>query len=65
MADIDLPDFDSPSEDNNHVPTNPKMALKSTTGHTGIHITGFKDFLLLPELNRAIADAAFEHPSEV
>jgi ATP-dependent RNA helicase UAP56/SUB2 len=41
------------------------MALKSTTGHTGIHITGFKDFLLLPELNRAIADAAFEHPSEV
>ena len=34
-------------------------------GHSGVHSTGFKDFLLLPELNRAIADAAFEHPSEV
>ena len=31
----------------------------------GIHASGFKDFLLKPELLRAIVDAGFEHPSEV
>jgi ATP-dependent RNA helicase UAP56/SUB2 len=30
-----------------------------------IHSTGFKDFLLKPELVRAIVDCGFEHPSEV
>mmetsp|Transcript_14206 Transcript_14206/g.34033 ORF Transcript_14206/g.34033 Transcript_14206/m.34033 type:complete len:436 (-) Transcript_14206:432-1739(-) len=35
-------------------------------GHyVGIHASGFKDFLLKPELLRAIVDAGFEHPSEV
>ena len=32
---------------------------------SGLHSSGFKDFLLKPEINRAIVDAAFEHPSEV
>lgn len=31
----------------------------------GIHASGFKDFLLKPELLRSIVDAGFEHPSEV
>lgn len=31
----------------------------------GIHSAGFKDFLLKPELLRAIQDCGFEHPSEV
>jgi ATP-dependent RNA helicase UAP56/SUB2 len=35
------------------------------SGYAAIHSTGFKDFLLKPELMRAIADAGFEHPSEV
>lgn len=30
-----------------------------------MHSSGFKDFLLKPELNRAITDCGFEHPSEV
>ena len=30
----------------------------------GIHSSGFKDFLLKPELLRAIQDCGFEHPSE-
>merc|ERR1712190_165040 len=30
-----------------------------------IHASGFKDFLLKPELLRAIVDCGFEHPSEV
>ena len=33
--------------------------------YVGIHSTGFKDFLLKPELSRAIIDCGFEHPSEV
>lgn len=32
---------------------------------TGVHTTGFKDFLLAAELQRAIVDCGFEHPSEV
>lgn len=32
--------------------------------YVGIHSTGFKDFLLKPELVRAITDSGFEHPSE-
>mmetsp|Transcript_245 Transcript_245/g.1009 ORF Transcript_245/g.1009 Transcript_245/m.1009 type:complete len:445 (-) Transcript_245:478-1812(-) len=34
-------------------------------GYVGIHSTGFRDFLLKPELLRAIVDCGFEHPSEV
>ncbi|CAB16225.1 ATP-dependent RNA helicase uap56 [Schizosaccharomyces pombe] len=33
--------------------------------YVGIHSTGFRDFLLKPELLRAITDSGFEHPSEV
>lgn len=38
---------------------------KSGAGYSGIHSSAFKDFLLKPEINRAIVDAAFEHPSEI
>ncbi|KAG8051668.1 hypothetical protein GUJ93_ZPchr0001g29801 [Zizania palustris] len=34
-------------------------------GYVGIHSSGFRDFLLKPELLRAIQDCGFEHPSEV
>jgi ATP-dependent RNA helicase UAP56/SUB2 len=35
-------------------------------GHyVGIHASTFKDFLLKPELLRAVVDCGFEHPSEV
>jgi len=35
-------------------------------GHyVGIHASGFKDFILKPELLRAVIDCGFEHPSEV
>lgn len=33
-------------------------------GYVGIHSTGFRDFLLKPELLRSIVDCGFEHPSE-
>jgi ATP-dependent RNA helicase UAP56/SUB2 len=38
---------------------------KSKKNFSGIHSTGFRDFLLKPELLRAISDLGFEHPSEV
>ena len=43
-----------------------KDANKDATkkGYVGIHSTGFRDFLLKPELLRAIVDCGFEHPSE-
>ena len=33
--------------------------------YVGIHSSGFKDFLLKPELMRAVVDCGFEHPSQV
>merc|ERR1719446_1338006 len=33
--------------------------------YVAIHSSGFRDFLLKPELLRAIVDCGFEHPSEV
>lgn len=31
-------------------------------GYVSIHSSGFRDFLLKPELTRAIVDCGFEHP---
>lgn len=41
-----------------------KGAEKGKGSYVGIHSTGFRDFLLKPELLRAITDCGFEHPSE-
>lgn len=32
--------------------------------YVSIHSSGFRDFLLKPEILRAIVDCGFEHPSE-
>jgi superfamily II DNA/RNA helicase len=40
-----------------------KKGVKGT--YVSIHSSGFRDFLLKPELLRAIIDCGFEHPSEV
>jgi len=45
------------------VPSEAKEVKKGS--YVGIHATGFKDFMLKPELSRAIVDCGFEHPSEV
>ena len=49
---------DSPIEDN------ARPAPPAKSGHTSMHNSTFKDFLLKDELLRAIADFGFEHPSE-
>jgi ATP-dependent RNA helicase UAP56/SUB2 len=59
----DLPDFE-PEDHAEDKEAEDKGAHKTGT-FSGVHISGFRDFLLKPELNRAIQDAGFEHPSEV
>ncbi len=39
-----------------------KKEVKGT--YVSIHSSGFRDFLLRPEILRAIVDCGFEHPSE-
>lgn len=39
-----------------------KKEVKGT--YVSIHSSGFRDFLLKPEILRAISDCGFEHPSE-
>uniref|UniRef100_A0A915CDK2 RNA helicase n=2 Tax=Ascarididae TaxID=6250 RepID=A0A915CDK2_PARUN len=43
--------------------TTAEKKIKGT--YASIHSSGFRDFLLKPELLRAIVDCGFEHPSEV
>ncbi|CAD0097781.1 unnamed protein product [Aureobasidium mustum] len=43
----------------------PAAGAATKGSYVGIHSTGFRDFLLKPELLRAITDCGFEHPSEV
>eukprot|EP00448_Togula_jolla_P011474 CAMPEP_0170601228 /NCGR_PEP_ID=MMETSP0224-20130122/17749_1 /TAXON_ID=285029 /ORGANISM="Togula jolla, Strain CCCM 725" /LENGTH=418 /DNA_ID=CAMNT_0010925993 /DNA_START=77 /DNA_END=1333 /DNA_ORIENTATION=+ len=64
MAEEDLPDFDEGEEQAEKAKdTEEGEAKKGNFG--AIHASGFRDFLLKPELLRAIVDCGFEHPSEV
>jgi ATP-dependent RNA helicase UAP56/SUB2 len=75
LLDYDETD-DTPQTGSKSGAANGSTSLKngSSTGTQGgtirgsyvsIHASGFKDFLLKPELLRAIMDCGFEHPSEV
>ena len=64
MADNeDLLDYEEeePIADGSGDASAPKKGIK---GYSSIHSSGFRDFLLKPELLRAIVDCGFEHPSE-
>jgi ATP-dependent RNA helicase UAP56/SUB2 len=39
-------------------------ATTAKGSYAGVHAQSFEDFLLKPELVRAITDCGFEHPSE-
>jgi len=62
----DLPDFD---EEEHQTETKEEQKDDDKDGKKGnfaaIHASGFRDFLLKPELLRATVDCGFEHPSEV
>jgi len=60
----DLLDYDE-EEAQEQVAETEKPAKKDVKGtYTSIHSSGFRDFLLKPEILRAIVDCGFEHPSE-
>ncbi|KAI3988492.1 hypothetical protein MKX01_026306 [Papaver californicum] len=60
----ELLDYEEDEEkvpDSNSAKATGEVAKK---GYVGMHSSGFRDFLLKPELLRAIVDSGFEHPSE-
>jgi superfamily II DNA/RNA helicase len=67
MADEELLDYEEEEQNENQIGLKAtdagKKDIKGT--YVSIHSSGFKDFLLKPELLRAIMDCGFEHPSEV
>jgi ATP-dependent RNA helicase UAP56/SUB2 len=62
----ELTEYDSNEEDNAGEAAGQKQpeAKKGDDTYVAIHSSGFREFLLKPELLRAIADCGFEHPSE-
>merc|ERR1719194_150211 len=64
----ELPDFDE-AEEQATVETKKEVEdpdeAKKKGGFAAIHASGFRDFLIKPELLRATVECGFEHPSEV
>lgn len=60
LLDYEEEDNDTAAEGAGDAPA--KKDVKGT--YVSIHSSGFRDFLLKPELLRAIVDRGFEHPSE-
>jgi len=62
-AEEELPDFDE--DDNKDDVKEEKDGETKKGSFAAIHASGFRDFLLKPELLRATVECGFEHPSEV
>merc|ERR1712137_525755 len=64
-----IPDYEETSDNEaaaEETSQSAEPAKKDVKGtYVSIHSSGFRDFLLKPELLRAIIDCGFEHPSEV
>uniref|UniRef100_F7IAL9 RNA helicase n=1 Tax=Callithrix jacchus TaxID=9483 RepID=F7IAL9_CALJA len=60
---LDYDEEEEPQAPQESTPAPPKKDIKGS--YVSIHSSGFRDFLLKPELLRAIVDCGFEHPSEV
>jgi ATP-dependent RNA helicase UAP56/SUB2 len=59
-------DFIDYEEDDTVQETKQEDGKDIKKGHyVGMHTSNFRDFILKPELIRAVVDCAFEHPSEV
>ena len=69
MADADINDQDLLDYDEEEQPQQKEAEKKNEKNVKGsyvsIHSSGFRDFLLKPELSKAIVDCGFEHPSQV
>jgi len=66
-ADVDISELAEYESDEENTTAKDKQAAPKKTDDTyaAIHSSGFREFILKPELLRAIADCGFEHPSEV
>jgi len=64
-AEDELPDFDEEETKQDESKGENKDGEAKKGSYAAIHASGFRDFLLKPELLRAIVDCGFEHPSEV
>jgi len=65
LNDNDLLDYDE-DEAQQTTTTEKEVEKKDVKGtYVSVHGAGFRDFLLKPELLKAILDCGFEHPSEV
>lgn len=61
----ELLDYEDDEEPQGVTDATPPPVKKDVKGsYVSIHSSGFRDFLLKPELLRAIVDCGFEHPSE-
>lgn len=78
MANVeeDLLDYEEEQEESTNIVENKAKETNGTVqtidikknvkgAYASIHSSGFRDFLLKPEILRAIIDCGFEHPSEV
>ncbi len=59
----DLLDYDE--DDDAAVNTAASAEGGDKKSHSAVHTSGFRDFLLKPELMKAITDCGFEHLSQV
>jgi ATP-dependent RNA helicase UAP56/SUB2 len=59
------PDADDAAAHNGAAGAKAAKAAAKPTAYVGVHSTSFKDMLLKPELQQAITDCGFEHPSDV
>ncbi|XP_050394539.1 spliceosome RNA helicase Ddx39b isoform X2 [Patella vulgata] len=65
-AENEILDYEDETETVVEAASGDAVAKKDVKGtYVSIHSSGFRDFLLKPELLRSIVDCGFEHPSEV
>lgn len=63
-VDNELLDYEEDEEPQGAPETAAPTGKEVKGSYVSIHSSGFRDFLLKPELLRAIIDCGFEHPSE-
>lgn len=61
----ELPDYVSDTDEAGYNDGKKFEGNEIKSGYVALHSTGFKDFILKSEIQRAIAESGFEHPSEV
>mmetsp|Transcript_13207 Transcript_13207/g.32946 ORF Transcript_13207/g.32946 Transcript_13207/m.32946 type:complete len:425 (+) Transcript_13207:400-1674(+) len=62
---VELPEYNDQDEEAHAGEAGEGADDEKKGTYVGIHASGFRDFLLKPELLRAIVGCGFEHPSEV